>query len=289
MNLAPRTFANPCFVTPQVFTKRFIATISPRCISASPRISASKTTIKCCSRVTKKKTDIPKSKGSDATQTDPNSGDNRDAEELKELFPDCEEAVIEEAQDELRHDFMLAYFEATDTTYQPTLGSFTKLGFQNFSVELKELFRFLRRLINLDPPKRFIPPEVLGLTLNNDVVSERERQREKAEGKSPASPIVRFIYNTTCAFLDVFFLDRPIPRFWFLETVARMPYFAYASCLHLYATLGWYRSPTMMNMHHAEELNEAYHLSVMESLGGDKAWLVSNCFPPQFVNMSYLI
>lgn len=30
-----------------------------------------------------------------------------------------------------------------------------------------------------------------------------------------------------------------------------------------------------MNMHHAEELNEAYHLGVMESLGGDKRWGVS--------------
>jgi hypothetical protein len=39
--------------------------------------------------------------------------------------------------------------------------------------------------------------------------------------------------------LDVIFNGRPIQRFWFLETVARMPYFSYISMLHLYETLGW--------------------------------------------------
>jgi hypothetical protein len=31
-------------------------------------------------------------------------------------------------------------------------------------------------------------------------------------------------------------------RFWFLETVARMPYFSYISMLHLYESLGWWRA-----------------------------------------------
>ena len=34
----------------------------------------------------------------------------------------------------------------------------------------------------------------------------------------------------------------PLQRFWFLETVARMPYFAYISMLHLYESLGWFRA-----------------------------------------------
>lgn len=90
-----------------------------------------------------------------------------------------------------------------------------------------------------------------------------------------ASWFVRNVYIISCQLLDLKFEGRPIPRFWVLETVARMPYFAYSSCLHLLATIGWFRSPTLMNMHHAEELNEAYHLAVMESLGGDKRWGVS--------------
>ena len=32
---------------------------------------------------------------------------------------------------------------------------------------------------------------------------------------------------------------RPIQRFWVLESVARVPYFAYISMLHLYESLGW--------------------------------------------------
>ncbi len=31
-------------------------------------------------------------------------------------------------------------------------------------------------------------------------------------------------------------------RFWVLETVARIPYFAFISMLHLYETLGWWRA-----------------------------------------------
>ena len=76
-----------------------------------------------------------------------------------------------------------------------------------------------------------------------------------------------------CAFLDAWFEDRPIARFWFLETVARMPYFAYISMLHLYETLGWWRrSAEAKRVHFAQEVNEFHHLLVMESLGGDRRW-----------------
>lgn len=51
-----------------------------------------------------------------------------------------------------------------------------------------------------------------------------------------------------------------------------MPYFAYTSCLHLYSTLGWWRSPELMNLHYAEQVNEAFHVAVMEALGGDRRW-----------------
>ena len=49
------------------------------------------------------------------------------------------------------------------------------------------------------------------------------------------APLVLLVpYYVLCWCLDVFFEDRPLARFWFLETVARMPYFAYVSALHLY-------------------------------------------------------
>ena len=42
--------------------------------------------------------------------------------------------------------------------------------------------------------------------------------------------------------LDTLYKHRPIERFWLNETVARMPYFAYISMLHMYESLGWWRA-----------------------------------------------
>ena len=50
------------------------------------------------------------------------------------------------------------------------------------------------------------------------------------------------MYLSICLALDIFFANRPIQRFWFLETVARMPYFSYITMLHLYESLGWWRA-----------------------------------------------
>lgn len=94
--------------------------------------------------------------------------------------------------------------------------------------------------------------------------------------------------------------------FWFLETIARVPYFAYVSMLHLYETIGWWRAPGLRQVtthalahepsrrpsraasavacttptrrslsaqvHAAEEWNELHHLLIMEALGGDARW-----------------
>lgn len=72
--------------------------------------------------------------------------------------------------------------------------------------------------------------------------------------------------------MDKFFDERPIERFWFLETVARVPYFAYVTVLHLYESFGWWREATLRKVHNAEEWNELHHLLIMECLGGDKYW-----------------
>lgn len=107
------------------------------------------------------------------------------------------------------------------------------------------------------------------LTLSNDEVWRREEQRPQVETEW----YVRVAYLVLCGFLDVIFNERPIPRFWFLETVARMPYFSYISMLHLYETLGWWRSGAeIRKIHFAEEWNEMHHLKIMESLGGDRLW-----------------
>ncbi|BBN17033.1 ubiquinol oxidase [Marchantia polymorpha subsp. ruderalis] len=107
------------------------------------------------------------------------------------------------------------------------------------------------------------------LKLSNKKVWEREKAREQVE----APWWILGPYYFLCWMLDVIFEDRPIQRFWFLETVARMPYFSYISMLHLYETLGWWRSGAeVRKVHFAEEWNEMHHLKIMESLGGDLEW-----------------
>ena len=88
----------------------------------------------------------------------------------------------------------------------------------------------------------------------------------------PSALPVKLVYDVLCRFIDVAFDGRPIQRFWFLETVARMPYFAYMTILHLYETLGWWRSLELRTVHAAEEDNESHHLMIMESLGGDREY-----------------
>jgi len=123
------------------------------------------------------------------------------------------------------------------------------------------------------------------LTAPRRDVLESAIKEEKEEGGAPSelvkqlktteSPGVIFgPYLFLCWLLDVLFTNRPIQRFWFLETVARMPYFSYITMLTLYESLGWWRSSSdVRRVHFAEEWNEVQHLKIMESLGGDRLWL----------------
>ena len=70
--------------------------------------------------------------------------------------------------------------------------------------------------------------------------------------------------------IDFFMEDRDFARFYALETVARVPYFAYLSVLHLKETLGWWREPVLLRIHFAEAWNELHHLRIMEALGGNE-------------------
>lgn len=72
--------------------------------------------------------------------------------------------------------------------------------------------------------------------------------------------------------MDGLFDGRPVQRFWFLETIARIPYFSYVSMLHLYESFGWFRAVELRKVHAAEDWNELHHLLIMESLGGNSKW-----------------
>ena len=156
-----------------------------------------------------------------------------------------------------------------------TPSSALKLGITNFNNELKALLfnagrRFEDRMSSKDfsvDAKKIIAT----LELSNQGVWDREKQRPPI--KAPL--IIKIPYYFLCALLDTLFDNDPLGRFWFLETVARMPYFSYITLLHTYETLGWWkRSSEIKRVHFAEEMNEFNHLLIMESLGGDVNWSV---------------
>lgn len=122
-------------------------------------------------------------------------------------------------------------------------------------------------------PRLERPPDCLGLTLDNEAVKEAEERREaRSGGKVETNPVARALYSIGCFALDELFDERPIARFWFLETIARLPYFSYISMLHLYESFGWWRNSELRKIHNAEEDNELHHLLIMEALGGNALW-----------------
>ena len=80
------------------------------------------------------------------------------------------------------------------------------------------------------------------LELNDEAVWKREHQRSLGEQAVTSPWWIKGAYLALCIGLDIIYAKRPIQRFWFLETVARMPYFSYISMLHLYESLGWWRA-----------------------------------------------
>ena len=64
--------------------------------------------------------------------------------------------------------------------------------------------------------------------------------------------MIRLLVNILVFVINVLYKDRPYPRFYVLETVARVPYFSYLSVLHLYETLGWWRGVDWLKVHLAK-------------------------------------
>lgn len=84
--------------------------------------------------------------------------------------------------------------------------------------------------------------------------------------------MARLLVGILVFVVDILYRDRPYPRFYVLETVARVPYFSCLSVLHLYETMGWWRKADWLKVHFAESWNELHHLLIMEELGGDANW-----------------
>ena len=78
----------------------------------------------------------------------------------------------------------------------------------------------------------------------------------------------RVLVSAVKGAIDHAYKGRDVARFYVLETIARVPYFSYLSCLHLYESCGMRTSVKLMRMHYAESDNELHHLLIMEALGG---------------------
>jgi len=84
-----------------------------------------------------------------------------------------------------------------------------------------------------------------------------------------------WVLNLTVAIIDFLYQGRDYQRFWVLEEIARAPYFAFLSVLHLRESMGL-RGPEhiyLMEEHFAQTLNETEHLEYMESRGGSAYWV----------------
>lgn len=113
---------------------------------------------------------------------------------------------------------------------------------------------------------------------------EEERNKETSSGGSTTSSayerwIIKaeqsvniFLTDSVIKILDTFYRDRNYARFYVLETIARVPYFAFISVLHLYESIGWWRRADYIKVHFAESWNEMHHLLIMEELGGNAWW-----------------
>ncbi|KAK7245920.1 hypothetical protein RIF29_40774 [Crotalaria pallida] len=81
-----------------------------------------------------------------------------------------------------------------------------------------------------------------------------------------------FLTDSVIKILDALYHDRDYARFFVLETIARVPYFAFMSVLHMYESFGWWRRADYLKVHFAESWNEMHHLLIMEELGGNAWW-----------------
>ena len=98
------------------------------------------------------------------------------------------------------------------------------------------------------------------------------------------------VLNFTVTILDFLYRNRPAQRFWVLEVIARAPYFAFISVLHLRESLGLRGEEHiyLMKEHFYQALNETEHLEEMETRGGNEHW-IDRFFAKHLVLLYYWI
>jgi Alternative oxidase len=122
------------------------------------------------------------------------------------------------------------------------------------------------------------PTSLTDTLLRNPIISDNENVTLERQTMDESvfhfnKILIDSIYNILCFLYPIQGTQRDFCRFFVLETVARVPYFAYLSVLHLRETFGEREHPDRMKTHYAQADNEYHHLLIMEALGGNEEWL----------------
>lgn len=131
-------------------------------------------------------------------------------------------------------------------------------------------------------------------SLNDQVNGSREGPSESSSSNTLENIVIKFeqlvnilLTDSVIKILDTLYRDRDYARFFVLETIARVPYFAFMSVLHMYESFGWWRRADYLKVHFAESWNEMHHLLIMEELGGNSWWF--DRFLAQHIAIFYYI
>lgn len=131
------------------------------------------------------------------------------------------------------------------------------------------------------------PPESSssGSSSNSDVGHPKQQQQDsldvpRSNNSDELHPILAALNRATVS-MAVSIVDKlyegrdQYRRFYVLEVMARIPFFAYACMLHLSETLGVPSDEATRRLrdHFEQADNEAMHLAVMAEMGGGKHWL----------------
>jgi ubiquinol oxidase len=84
--------------------------------------------------------------------------------------------------------------------------------------------------------------------------------------------MIRPLVSSLVSVINKLYCGRPFSRFYVLETLACVPYYANLSVLNLYENFGFWRQVNWLEIHFSESWNELQHLWIMEALDGDQCW-----------------
>ncbi|XP_057498247.1 ubiquinol oxidase 4, chloroplastic/chromoplastic-like [Actinidia eriantha] len=144
----------------------------------------------------------------------------------------------------------------------------------------RKLFRVQAKVLQEDEEKVTVEDSFQAKTIQDvDVKGIHGVSSESSSYSGLESWIIKLeqsvnilLTDSVIKILDALYHDRNYARFFVLETIARVPYFAFISVLHLYESFGWWRKADYLKVHFAESWNEMHHLLIMEELGGDAWW-----------------